>query len=439
MKRIARITSVGRPRRRRHHDRRRPRQDHHRPHHIGVALDEAMQQGGAGEPRRHQQTSRIGQKRGRFGPGKDRADALKEGPEPDVERGRDQPATDTDRDHRQPVAATLADRPAPAVGAGEQQQRHSSQSRRHGPGVGRPGDTEEHRQKRGLCRARSPSARLPRDQQGQTDDRHRQEVGVKVTEPGSEQRPLGDRVLDLARGVPVVKAADTGPGKELSHSVRCPGEESEEGHQKPREMTAAGPPAEHPEEDADHAADQSDDQVVADLERQPAHRQRHRPQQSSPVVVRQRLAGEPHVGRRKSLGSQQAREDAEVHGLFGEGDLRVVEADQKHRQGDDQENGFRERDPPPARATPCNENAGNCQRHQHGRTHDAPLHNPCNARPPRRHRDHDQTRDAASGPGLEVIEAEPAREARSHRSPPQSPRGKKTGWSCSVHSILSER
>ena len=95
-------------------------------------------------------------------------------------------------------------------------------------------------------------------------------------------------------------------------------------------MAAAGAPSEHPQKRGHHPADEGDDQVVADLERHRSDRQRRRPKKGAPVVVRQGLAGQPHVRWREALRPQEGGQDPQVHRLFGEDDLRMIKAEEDH-------------------------------------------------------------------------------------------------------------
>ena len=141
-----------------------------------------------------------------------------------MKRRRHHPPANRDRCHRQPTPRAVATRPIPSVRPREEEERYAHQGRRHGPRVGRPRNTEEDRKDDYLEDLRAGAPGLPRDQERQTGDRHRQQVGMKITEMHREEGKLGDRVGDLAGRMPEIQSSDRLSLKELSQPVRCAGE-----------------------------------------------------------------------------------------------------------------------------------------------------------------------------------------------------------------------
>ena len=184
-------------------------------------------------------------------------------------------------------------------------------------------------------------------------------------------------------------------------------------------MAAAGTPAEHPQEGDHQPSDEGHDQVVADLERQRSERQGHGPQKGAPVVVRQRLAGQPHVRRRKALRPQEGGQDPHVHRLLGEDDLRVIETDEDHDRGRGPEDRLRDQQLTPGLAPARHNTAGNRADHQHDRAHRSPLMHAGDSGPPRRHRRQQQPGHPPPRPRLDVVETD----AHEKRVSPETRKG----------------
>ncbi len=142
------------------------------------------------------------------------------------------------------------------------------------------------------------------------------------------------------------------PAKSCRSPSGCPGEHSEERHQEPGGVAAPDPPAKRPHQGPDHSADQTDYEVVGKVQRQFGQGEWDHPQERSPVVVREQLPREPHVGRRKAVRSKERSEDPEVHRFFRQGDAGVIEADEYHECGRDREYCLRDQQLAPRFASP---------------------------------------------------------------------------------------
>ena len=178
-----------------------------------------------------------------------------------------------------------------------------------------------------------------REAEKRHEKRERDGVRVEIPEAEREERPLGDRVrvVDAPRGQPPVEVDERLSRKELPGPVERPAENEKEPAED-RDGRAAPPRADRAEaRERREGRQERGDEVVGVLRRHAGRARGKREEVRPEVIVGKALAGEPGIGKRQARGRHEARQDGEVHRLFGLADLAERPADPQEEEEDAEE------------------------------------------------------------------------------------------------------